>query len=77
LASCRYSAACELMERLVPMSIVGPHTCVVASPSPTLMPWFGHSVQNRNTVVTFGWQCCMSATAPGMQRAVLLHQPTP
>src|SRR5262249_20133838 len=36
LARRRYSAACELMERLVSMSIVEPHTRVVASPSPTL-----------------------------------------
>ena len=50
LAWRRYLAASELMERLVSMSIVGSHTC--GGRCLTLdhsMPWFGHTVQNRDT----------------------------
>jgi hypothetical protein len=45
-----YLAASDLMERLMSMSIVEPHTCggrcLTLAQS---MPWFGHTVQNRAT----------------------------
>src|SRR6516164_5562807 len=65
LAWRRYSAASELMERLVSMSIVGTSHMwgVAASLSPTLCLGSATLCQIGTLLVTFGEQCCISATA--------------
>jgi hypothetical protein len=57
------------MERRVSMCIIEPHTCVVASPSPTLCLGSDTLCKIETLLVTFGWQCCISATAANLRRA--------